>query len=114
MCRNHIGIECLGRTFFDTDRTSRAMSETRAQTITEFVGDEPRLPVDDLNGAFGAAWHALPAAVALVWIDVHDFSRGFHGEHYDSYYGRGIDVDQASPLRRRGSSCYNQAFSGRT
>jgi hypothetical protein len=55
------------------------VAEAGPQSVTEVVGDQPGLAVDDLNGAFGAAGNAFAAAVALVFVDFYDFSdHGFH------------------------------------
>jgi hypothetical protein len=50
------------------------MANTRSETVAEKIAYQPGLPVDDLEGAFGAIWNAESAAGASALVYGNDFS----------------------------------------
>ena len=55
------------------------LSDTGAQAVTEHIGDDFGLAVNNLKGTFGTTGYAIPAAVAALFVDFDNFSHDFHG-----------------------------------
>jgi hypothetical protein len=70
----HCGlIKFIRLALFYGDGVHRAVAQTGAQSVTEIIGCQHRLAVNDLDGPFGAGWDALSAAVAFIRIDSNYF-----------------------------------------
>jgi len=55
-------------------RALRTLAQASTQAVAEDVADEPRLAVDEGDGALGAGGDALAAAVAARLVDLHDLA----------------------------------------
>ena len=68
-------VEVIGGAFFDGDRILGADAKAVAQPVAEVFGKQAGLAVYDLDSAFSTIGHAKPAAIALIFIDLHNLSR---------------------------------------
>jgi hypothetical protein len=69
MCLGRFLVELSGLTLLDGDRAFRAMSDASAKAVTIDITDEFGLAIYDLDGSFGTGDDALPAAIALFFVD---------------------------------------------
>ena len=65
-----------GFPFLYGDGTERTMTDASSQTVAGHLTDQPRLPVDQLQGAFGAVDDAVPATGAFLFVYFYDLA--FH------------------------------------
>jgi len=80
MGRDGLLVEVIGLAALDGDRALWTMSQTRAEPVTQVVGDEFRLAVDDADGTLLAGGNAQTTAIALILVDAHDFAN--HGASF--------------------------------
>jgi hypothetical protein len=82
-CLVNISISVCHRRFFikrhrfsfrNRNRIHRALTQARPQPIAISLAHELRFAVNNLNRAFNTGIGALAAAVALLFIDIYDFS----------------------------------------
>ena len=67
-------VELIGFAFDDTYRVLRTFTQTSAESVAVFIGDQFRFAVDDLDRPFGTSGNALAATVAEGFVDLNDFS----------------------------------------
>ena len=67
-------IELVRFTLFYGNRIDRAVAEAGAETVSEIVGNQPGLAVDNLDRAFGAGRNTEAAAVTLFFINFDHFT----------------------------------------
>ena len=67
-------IKLLSITLLNFDGTLRAFAKTGAKPVAVLIADKPCLAIDDLERALGTGYDAQPAAIALLLIDMDDFS----------------------------------------
>lgn len=70
--------EVVGLALFDRHCTGRADAEAESGTVAQFVSNDLRFAVHQLDGPFGAGADACAAAVAGFFIDFHDLADPFH------------------------------------
>jgi hypothetical protein len=85
-------VKFIGFAFNNGQGARWAFAYAGAQAVTISVGDNARLAVNKLKGAFRTSRDALAAAVAKFFINPDYFSQDFHGliPLYDSNVSRAI------------------------
>jgi hypothetical protein len=68
-------------TVLNSDRSLWALAEAGAQTVAKTVAYQFGLTIDNLDSAFSAGGHTIAAAIALLFVYVHNLSN----RHIDSF-----------------------------
>ena len=76
---NRLLVELIRIPLDDPDGVLGTVAEAGPEAVAEVVGGEDRLAVHDADGALGADRDAEAAAVALLFVDLYDFSDHWRG-----------------------------------
>jgi len=68
-------VKGVGIALLDADGILGAFTQAGPQAVAEVIGSQHRLAVDDLDGPLGAGGNTQAATVALVRVDLHNFSQ---------------------------------------